>query len=87
MWRNIGFLVFQFLIPVIQVTVFCLAIGRNPNQVRFQILIELQKKLFLQFLFNLQLNIAIVNGELPFESSCHHYTNGCLMGDHDEFLV
>ena len=30
MWRNIAFLLFQFLIPTLQVTLFCLAIGRNP---------------------------------------------------------
>ena len=30
MWRNIAFLLFQFLIPTLQVPLFCLAIGRNP---------------------------------------------------------
>ncbi|QQP36934.1 ATP-binding cassette sub-family G member 20, partial [Caligus rogercresseyi] len=27
MWRNIGFLIFQFILPTIQVSLFCLAIG------------------------------------------------------------
>ena len=30
MWRNIGFLIFQFIIPTVQVSLFCLAIGRDP---------------------------------------------------------
>ena len=30
MWRNLAFLLFQFFIPTLQVTLFCLAIGRNP---------------------------------------------------------
>ena len=31
MWRNLGFLVFQFIIPTVQVSLFCLAIGRDPK--------------------------------------------------------
>ena len=31
MWRNLGFLVFQFIIPTVQVSLFCLAIGREPR--------------------------------------------------------
>ena len=31
MWRNLGFLTFQFIIPTIQVALFCLAIGREPQ--------------------------------------------------------
>ena len=31
MWRNLAFLLFQFFIPTLQVTLFCLAIGRNPS--------------------------------------------------------
>ena len=31
MWRNLGFLTFQFIIPTVQVTLFCLAIGRDPT--------------------------------------------------------
>ncbi len=29
MWRNIGFLLFQFILPTVQVALFCLAIGRD----------------------------------------------------------
>ncbi len=31
MWRNLGFLIFQFIIPTVQVALFCLAIGREPQ--------------------------------------------------------
>ena len=31
MWRNLGFLFFQFIIPTFQVALFCLAIGREPK--------------------------------------------------------
>ena len=31
MWRNLGFLVFQFIIPTVQVSLFCLAIDRDPK--------------------------------------------------------
>ena len=32
MWRNAAFLFFQFIIPTIQVALFCLAIGREPRK-------------------------------------------------------
>jgi ABC-type multidrug transport system ATPase subunit/ABC-type multidrug transport system permease subunit len=35
MVRNIGFLIYQFLMPAIQVTLFCLAIGGNPRNLDF----------------------------------------------------
>ncbi|CAF3754855.1 unnamed protein product [Rotaria socialis] len=31
--RNIGFLIFQFLIPLIQISLFCLCIGRDPQHI------------------------------------------------------
>ncbi|XP_021960922.1 ABC transporter G family member 20 isoform X3 [Folsomia candida] len=34
MWRNIGFMLFIFLLPAIQVILFCLAIGREPRDIR-----------------------------------------------------
>ncbi len=37
MRRNIGFLLFQFLIPVIQMALFCLCIGKQPNDLKFGI--------------------------------------------------
>nr|UOU03363.1 ATP-binding cassette subfamily H-like 1 [Brachionus rubens] len=35
--RNLGFLIFQFLIPVIQISLFCLCIGREPYDLNFGI--------------------------------------------------
>lgn len=35
MRRNIGFLLFQFLIPVVQLSLFCLCIGREPFDLEF----------------------------------------------------
>jgi len=37
MWRNLGFLTFQFIIPTIQVALFCLAIGREPQGLRMAV--------------------------------------------------
>jgi hypothetical protein len=37
MRRNLGFLLFQFLIPVIQMALFCLCIGRQPYNLKFGI--------------------------------------------------
>lgn len=31
MWRNVGVMLFIFVLPVMQVILFCLAIGRNPT--------------------------------------------------------
>lgn len=30
MWRNIGVMLFIFVLPVMQVILFCMAIGRDP---------------------------------------------------------
>jgi len=35
--RNIGFLMFQFVIPIIQMALFCLCIGREPHDLKFGI--------------------------------------------------
>jgi hypothetical protein len=35
--RNIGFLMFQFLLPSIQVILFCLAIGRTPTNLHMSV--------------------------------------------------
>ena len=35
--RNIGFLVFQFFIPLFQMALFCLCIGREPYDIKFGI--------------------------------------------------
>nr|AHK05671.1 ATP-binding cassette transporter sub-family H 88708 [Tigriopus japonicus] len=40
MWRNIGFLIFQFIIPTVQVALFCLAIGRDPRDLTLAVVNE-----------------------------------------------
>ncbi len=35
--RNVGHLIFQFLIPCIQISLFCLCIGREPYNLNFGI--------------------------------------------------
>ncbi len=37
MIRNIAFLIFQFIMPAIQVTLFCLAIGQSPRNLGFSV--------------------------------------------------
>lgn len=37
MWRNVGVILFIFVLPVIQVILFCLAIGRDPTNLNLAI--------------------------------------------------
>lgn len=37
MWRNVGVMLFIFALPVMQVILFCLAIGRDPTGLRLAI--------------------------------------------------
>lgn len=37
MWRNVGVMLFIFALPVMQVILFCLAIGRDPNGLKLAI--------------------------------------------------
>lgn len=37
MWRNVGVMLFIFALPVMQVILFCLAIGREPSGLRIAI--------------------------------------------------
>lgn len=37
MWRNVGVMLFIFVLPVMQVILFCLAIGRDPTDLRLAI--------------------------------------------------
>ncbi|CAG7829425.1 unnamed protein product [Allacma fusca] len=38
MWRNIGFMLFIFVLPAIQVILFCLAIGREPLDMKLGVI-------------------------------------------------
>lgn len=37
MWRNVGVMLFIFALPVMQVILFCLAIGRDPTNLKMAI--------------------------------------------------
>lgn len=37
MWRNVGVMMFIFALPVMQVILFCLAIGREPTGLKLAI--------------------------------------------------
>lgn len=37
MWRNVGVMLFIFALPVMQVILFCLAIGRDPNGLKLAV--------------------------------------------------
>lgn len=37
MWRNVGVMLFIFALPVMQVILFCLAIGRDPTGLRMAV--------------------------------------------------
>lgn len=37
MWRNVGVMLFIFALPVMQVILFCLAIGRDPTGLKMAI--------------------------------------------------
>lgn len=37
MWRNVGVMLFIFALPVMQVILFCLAIGREPTGLKLAI--------------------------------------------------
>ena len=64
MWRNLGFLIFQFLIPTVQVALFCLAIGRDPSG----------------------LTMAVINNDANMTDSCRYFTDGCILGNKDDFM-
>lgn len=37
MWRNVGVMLFIFALPVMQVILFCLAIGRDPTGLKMAV--------------------------------------------------
>lgn len=37
MWRNVGVMLFIFALPVMQVILFCLAIGREPTGLKLAV--------------------------------------------------
>ena len=84
MWRNLGFLTFQFIIPTVQVTLFCLAIGL----LKIVDIFSIKKTIFFSCAFIYKtdgcihflgrdptgLTMAVVNGENS--DQCQYYTDG-----------
>lgn len=88
MWRNVGVMLFIFALPVMQVILFCLAIGREPSGlhlavanmemndtiVSFCILVFVNCKIcFLFFLFHFLLSIQ----HCPFKRDCSFENLSC----------
>jgi len=66
MWRNVGVMLFIFALPVMQVILFCLAIGRDPTGLRIAIV-------------NREMNAS---GECKYEKGCSFSNLSCRYLDH-----
>lgn len=62
MWRNIGVMLFIFVLPVMQVILFCLAIGRDPSGLKLAIVND---------------DVRIIDGYCPYNSSCSMKNLSC----------
>ncbi|KAL4706952.1 hypothetical protein ACJJTC_005221, partial [Scirpophaga incertulas] len=62
MWRNIGVMLFIFVLPVMQVILFCLAIGRDPTDLKLAVV---------------NADVAYADGECPFNASCSMKNLSC----------
>ncbi|XP_063389305.1 ABC transporter G family member 23 [Cydia fagiglandana] len=67
MWRNIGVMLFIFVLPVMQVILFCLAIGRDPSGLKLAIVNN---------------DVNVINGLCPYNSSCSMKNLSCRYLDH-----
>ncbi|CAH0721324.1 unnamed protein product, partial [Brenthis ino] len=62
MWRNIGVMLFIFALPVMQVILFCLAIGRDPSGLRLAIVNH---------------DVNVIDGNCPYNASCSMKNLSC----------
>ncbi|XP_053619497.1 ABC transporter G family member 23 isoform X2 [Plodia interpunctella] len=62
MWRNIGVMLFIFVLPVMQVILFCLAIGRDPSGLKLAVVND---------------DVHVIDGYCPFNSSCSMKNLSC----------
>ncbi|KAJ8709889.1 hypothetical protein PYW08_009893 [Mythimna loreyi] len=62
MWRNIGVMLFIFVLPVMQVILFCLAIGRDPSGLKLAIVND---------------DVRIIDGHCPYNASCSMKNLSC----------
>ncbi|XP_037967605.1 ABC transporter G family member 23 isoform X2 [Plutella xylostella] len=67
MWRNIGVMLFIFVLPVMQVILFCLAIGRDPVGLRLAIVNN---------------DVNVVDGYCPYNNTCSMKNLSCRYLDH-----
>lgn len=94
MWRNVGVMLFIFALPVMQVILFCLAIGRDPNGLKLAIAnMEMNGTVSDSLAFD-QLRFFIVSSllqlmsnfsfeqECNFEPGCHFSGLSCRYLNH-----
>ncbi|XP_026494519.2 ABC transporter G family member 23 [Vanessa tameamea] len=62
MWRNIGVMLFIFALPVMQVILFCLAIGRDPSGLRLAVVND---------------DVNVIDGNCPYNASCSMKNLSC----------
>ncbi|XP_045524939.1 ABC transporter G family member 23 isoform X3 [Pieris brassicae] len=62
MWRNIGVMLFIFALPVMQVILFCLAIGRDPSGLKMAIVNH---------------DVNVFDGYCPYNASCSMKNLSC----------
>ncbi|KAI5641065.1 ABC-2 family transporter protein domain-containing protein [Phthorimaea operculella] len=67
MWRNIGVMLFIFVLPVMQVILFCLAIGRDPSGLRLAIV---------------NADVNVIDGYCPYNHTCSMKNLSCRYLDH-----
>ncbi|XP_075986505.1 ABC-type transporter snustorr isoform X2 [Anticarsia gemmatalis] len=67
MWRNIGVMLFIFVLPVMQVILFCLAIGRDPSGLKLAVVNN---------------DVNIIDGNCPYNASCSMKNLSCRYLDH-----
>lgn len=67
MWRNIGVMLFIFVLPVMQVILFCLAIGRDPSGLKLAIV---------------NMDVKIIDGYCPYNNTCSMKNLSCRYINH-----
>lgn len=85
MWRNVGVMLFIFALPVMQVILFCLAIGRDPNGLKLAIAnMEMNGTVrMFDFIFFCPFYLQMVSlQECNFEPGCHFSGLSCRYLNH-----
>lgn len=74
MWRNVGVMLFIFALPVMQVILFCLAIGRDPTGLKLAIINDEKND---SVNINLLKFVIIYNQKLFFHFQSCSFKPGC----------